>query len=315
MIISASRRTDIPAFYGEWFMNRIREGYVLVRNPINPRMISKISITPENIDAIVFWTKNPDAFMDNLDELDQKGYSYYFLFTVTPYTHRLECCIQDKTTILHTFKCLSNKIGKSKVIWRYDPIIITDELNEEYHIKNFLALAEALKGYTEKCVTSFLVGYRKCIKNIAPIKPISIDLKQKESLIIKMASIASSCQMLLSTCADVDIYDALGIYRNRCIDIEFINQISGRNIKYKKDIGQRLNCFCTDSVDIGAYDTCLHHCLYCYANADFIKVQENVLAHDVNSPLLIGKTDDNDKIKEKFGSKKIPDSKSEPMLF
>lgn len=154
MILSASRRTDIPNYYSEWFFNRIREGFVYVRNPMNAQQVSKIDITPKVVDCIVFWTKNPEPMLDRLDEL--ASYKYYFQFTLTGYGKDMECNVpHKKEKMIPIFQELSKKIGTKKVIWRYDPILFTKKYTPEYHLKAFEQIATALQGYTEKCVVSF----------------------------------------------------------------------------------------------------------------------------------------------------------------
>lgn len=155
MILSVSRRTDIPNYYSEWFYNRIKEGFLYVRNPMNAHQISEIKITPDVVDCIVFWTKNPLPMMKRLNEI--KDYNYYFQFTLTGYGNDVEVNLPNKKTeMIPVFQELSEKIGKQKVIWRYDPIFFSDRYTKEYHLKAFKSIAEALSGYTEKCVISFV---------------------------------------------------------------------------------------------------------------------------------------------------------------
>ena len=165
MILSVSRRTDIPAFYSDWFFNRIREGFVYVRNPMNIHKISKIKLSPDVIDCIVFWSKNPCPMLSRLDEL--QPYMYYFQFTINPYDMKLEQNVPTKNGIIETFRVLSDKIGPERVIWRYDPIILTDSISMNYHVKYFEELAKRLQGYTYTCVISFLDLYKKTERNIS----------------------------------------------------------------------------------------------------------------------------------------------------
>lgn len=165
MILSVSRRTDIPNYYSEWFYNRIKEGFLYVRNPMNAHQISEIKITPDVVDCIVFWTKNPLPMMKRLNEI--KDYNYYFQFTLTGYGNDVEVNLPNKKTeMIPVFQELSEKIGKQKVIWRYDPIFFSDRYTKEYHLKAFKSIAEALSGYTEKCVISFVDIYPKNKKNM-----------------------------------------------------------------------------------------------------------------------------------------------------
>ena len=166
MILSVSRRTDIPAFYAEWFMERLRQKYVLVRNPFNYHLISKIPLTPENIDVIVFWTKNSKPIHRYLDEIDDLGYKYYFQYTITPYKKDMEENIQDKKEIIKNFQYLADKIGSEKVILRYDPVILTSSYNTAYHKKAFEKLCRHLNGYTKKIIISFIDYYNNTYNNI-----------------------------------------------------------------------------------------------------------------------------------------------------
>ncbi len=165
MILSVSRRTDIPAFYAEWFMNRLKAGFVYVRNPFNIYQVSEVPLTPDNVDAIVFWTKNSKPLHQYLSEIDNMGYKYYFQFTITPYGKEIEENIEKKEKIVETFKNLSEKTGKEKVILRYDPVILNDKYTIDFHIKSFERLCSILSSYTEKVVISFLDDYKKISKN------------------------------------------------------------------------------------------------------------------------------------------------------
>ena len=167
MIISASRRTDIPAYYSEWFINRVKEKYLYVRNPMNIHQIGKISLDRNVVDGIVFWTKNPIPMLPRLDQL--KEYIYYFQFTLTAYGPEIESGLPSKNIkLIPAFQELSNKIGKERVIWRYDPIFLNERYTMDYHKKYFRVLASKLAGYTEKCTISFLDLYRYTIRNIQP---------------------------------------------------------------------------------------------------------------------------------------------------
>jgi hypothetical protein len=297
MIISASRRTDIPAFYSDWFLNRIREGYVMVRNPLYPKNITKVSLHPDHIDSIVFWTKNPEPMIEKLKELDERGYFYYFLYTITAYSKDFEPNVFPKEKIIDTFLHLSDLIGKQRIIWRYDPIILTDTIDENYHLDKFYNLASLLNNATSKCITSFMVGYKKCIRNMGSLKFERPDVTRKNSILTSLNQIAGHFNIELSICADDDQFDDLK--SSCCIDTELINLISGKKPEYKKDTSQRIKCNCTESIDIGAYNTCMHHCLYCYANYDNDKVNNTVAAHNINSPMIVGELFGNELIREK----------------
>ena len=176
MILSVSRRTDIPNYYSEWFFNRIKERFVYVRNPMNEHQISKIDLSPDVVDCIVFWTKNPEPMITRLDELSK--YNYYFQFTLTGYGKDIECNVpHKKEKMIPIFRELSRKIGKQKVIWRYDPIFFTKKYTPEYHLKAFEQIAMALKGYTEKCVISFVDVYAKNKRNMKLLGHLNYSVK------------------------------------------------------------------------------------------------------------------------------------------
>lgn len=289
MILSVSRRTDIPAFYTEWFMNRVREKFVYVRNPFNSKQISNIIITPENVDCIVFWSKNPAPIIAYLEELDNLNYKYYFQFTITPYVDDLEFKIKNKEEIINTFKKLSEKIGKGKVILRYDPILITDKYSENFHLKAFENICETLNNYTEKVIISFLDDYKKVSCNMKGIELHKIDTEKMRFFGKNFAQIAKRYNLTIETCAEGVDLSEYEIDHGKCIDGDLIERITGYKItnKDKKD-GNREHCGCMKCIDIGAYDTCVHNCLYCYANINKKAANNNYRLHDPKSPILSG---------------------------
>ena len=298
MIISASRRTDIPAFYSEWFFNRLREGYVLTRNPMNFHQISKVSLSPDEVDAIVFWTKNPTPMISRLGELEK--YPYYFQFTLTSYGPEIETGLPSKNqVIIPAFQRLSEEIGRERVVWRYDPIFFSDQYSMEYHCKYFRVLALKLSSYTEKCTVSFLDLYRNTERNLKPFGFVQDDLKIQEELLLRFAEIAKECGIYIDTCAEPHDFGYLGVEHAHCIDRERIERISGSKLNVGRDRNQRAACGCVSGVDIGMYNTCLNGCRYCYANYQESMIQKNFRSHDPKSPLLFGEVTEGDVIKER----------------
>jgi len=283
VIISASRRTDIPAFYSEWLLNRLKEGYVLVRNPIN-RLVSRIALEHELIDCMVFWTKNPLNMLQALDTVDAFGIPYYFLFTVNPYGREIEVHLPPVTEIIDTFLKLANRVGKERVIWRYDPILLSRSIDPAYHYERFEEIAERLRGYTGKCIISFLTLYKKCRRNLSGLGIIEPDDTTKKSIAQSLQTIAQHNNIDLAICSDETLADI--IPPGKCIDDALISRITGRPFIGKKDKSQRPACRCVESIDIGAYNTCLHGCRYCYANFDRKSVERNYARYDPESPLL-----------------------------
>lgn len=297
MILSVSRRTDIPAFYSEWFMNRVKEGFVCVRNPMSYHQVSRLCLSPEVVDCIVFWTKNPSAFMHHLDSL--KDYQYYFQFTLNPYGKDIEMAVAKKNSIINVFKQLSDKIGPERVIWRYDPIFFTGEMGIDYHLKYFDILSKMLEGYTNRCMISFLDTYKKTERNLSPTGAYLPDEKEMRMLSTQLVEIGKNLKIEIQSCAEnIDLGEE-GISHGHCIDRELIEHLIGYHIDAKKDSNQREDCGCIESVDVGEYNTCMHHCLYCYANFSQTQVVHKHEQHDPLSPLLVGNISNDDVVKER----------------
>lgn len=298
MILSVSRRTDVPNYYSDWFFNRIKEKFVYVRNPMNVHQISEIDLSPEVVDCIVFWTKNPKPMLDRLDEL--KEYKYYFQFTLTGYGADIECNVpHKKEEVIPTFQKLSNKIGKEKVIWRYDPIIFNEKYTPEYHLKAFEQIATALNGYTDKCVISFVDYYARNKKSMEALKAYDMEEKRLQAFAQKLSKIASENGMEIGSCAEAIDLESCGIKHNCCIDPQLIESIIGCRINTCKDKNQRKECGCVESVEIGAYHTCINGCKYCYANASQESVRGNYRKYNPASPLLCGEVMEGDRITQR----------------
>ncbi|WP_312095314.1 DUF1848 domain-containing protein [Aminipila sp.] len=296
MIISASRRTDIPSFYFDWFTNRLKERFVLVRNPVYPNQISRIDLSPELIDCIVFWTKNPSPAMDKLDSL--KDYPFYFQFTLTSYSIDAEMNMPSKSKeIINTFKKLSEKIGPERVIWRYDPIFLSRKYNMEYHIKYFEKIAGELSDYTKRCVFSFIDFYPKIKKQLNEMGAFAPDKEEKIMLARELQNISYHYGFSLETCSETLDLSGLGIKHGKCIDDKLIEKLTGFSMNLKKDSNQRRECGCMESVDIGSYDTCGNGCKYCYANHSIKRLEQNRRMYDVNSPVLCSRITEEDQIK------------------
>jgi hypothetical protein len=297
MIISASRRTDIPAYYSDWLLNRIKERYVYVRNPLNIHQISKINLSPDVVDCIVFWSKNPRPLLDKLQILNE--YAYYFQFTLNPYDKDIEVQLPCKYEILETFKKLSDMISPSKIIWRYDPVLLNKKYTISFHIDKFSEYAMKLKGYTEKVTFSFIDFYKKITENIKFAEIDEITYEEKNIIADNFSRIAKNSNLIIDTCAeDIDL-SKYNISHARCIDDRLIAKIIGYNFIAEKDKNQRLECGCVGSVDIGEYNSCSNGCVYCYANYSPNVVKTNFKKHNKFSPLLIGETNESDIINER----------------
>ena len=296
MILSVSRRTDIPAFYGDWFINRLKEGFVYVRNPMNIHQVSKIPLTPEKIECIVFWTKNPsEKFIKDLKIIDDLGYRYYFQFSVTSYDQKVEVNIPKKTILMERFKQLSNQIGKEKVIWRYDPIFFNEHYDFDYHKKWFEYIAAKLENHTEKCVISFLDYYSKIRSRLILNDIPEVQEHQMHEFAFYLSAIGNKYDIKVESCCEEIDLSSVGIEHGHCINAELINRICPLQYDFKKDKSQRQACGCIESIDIGSYNRCRNGCIYCYANW-----KETVNAvYDPNSPILCSTINPDDKITDR----------------
>ena len=298
MIISSSRRTDIPSYYSEWFFNRIKEGFVYVRNPMNIHQISKINLSPDVVDGIVFWTKNPTPMLERIHELDQ--YTYYFQFTLNSYGKDVERNVPSKNdVIIPTFQKLSSIIGKERVVWRYDPILLNDQYTLEYHKKYFQVLCSKLGKYTEKCTVSFVDLYKTTARNT---KSLNIRIPAQDEVMELMhffSSVAKNEGIYIDTCAEDCDLSSLGITHAHCIDQQRLERLGNYVLDIGKDKNQRGVCGCIESIDIGMYNTCEHGCMYCYANYNPEIAVKNRSCHDPRSPLISGNVGDDDMIKER----------------
>jgi DNA repair photolyase len=297
MIISVSRRTDIPAYFPQWFIKRVEEGFVYVRNPFSYHQVSKVLLGSGDVDCFVFWTKDPLNLIDHLKEI--KNYSYYFQFTVTPYGKDIEPGIRDKSNIIKTFKELSLLIGKEKVVWRYDPVIFTEKMDIEYHIHEFEWLMDEIGAYCAKLVISFFDLYKGMEEKVLKNKIISISETDIKVLAHGFSKKAEKIGLRLETCAEKADLSEFGIEHGSCVDARIISSITGKSFSALKDKNQREFCGCIGSIDIGSYDSCPARCIYCYANHSEKKLSHNISHHIPDSPLLTGEVLAEDKIYER----------------
>ncbi|MBP3460084.1 MAG: DUF1848 domain-containing protein [Lachnospiraceae bacterium] len=295
MILNTGNRTDIPAYYSEWFYNRIKEGFVLARNPYYPEQVLKYKLSPEVIDCICFCTKNPGPMLDRLDEI--KNFGQFWFVTITPYGKDIEPYVPDKEKVLSDFCILSERVGKNAVGWRYDPIFLSEQYSMEFHISAFAKMAERLKGKTNQCVISFIDLYEKTKKNFPGVKAVS---RQDAVILTKeLVRIAKKNEMKIYTCAEGDYLAEYGADCGGCMRTAVIERAIGCALNIPKSKkSSRETCNCLLGNDIGMYNTCPHGCLYCYANYDMSIVKENLKSHNPLSPLLVGGINPEDNIKD-----------------
>lgn len=284
MIIQTGLRTDIPAFYSEWLMNRLDAGFVCVRNPYNPHSVTRYSLSPEVVDLIGFCTKNPAPLLPFLDRLS--GYGQYWFVTITPYGRETEPNVPPKEDVIESFRTLSKSVGINCVGWRYDPIFVNRNYTVERHISEFENMAAELYGYTKVCVISFIDLYEKVIRNFPEIQEVT--MKDKITLGKAFIEIGRRYGMTIKTCAEGDFLAQYGADCGGCMTLKTYETAVGARLNAPKPKPARRSCGCHLTVDIGAYSSCGHFCRYCYANYDTAAVRRNIKRHNPSSPLLIG---------------------------
>ena len=294
MIINTGQRTDIPAFYADWFVNRLKAGFVLVRNPYNPRSVTRYRLSPEVVDLIGFCTKNPAPMLPHLDLL--RPYGQYWYVTITPYGKEIEPGVPDKREVLDSFRRLSDTVGPDRMGWRYDPVFISGDYPAERHIRAFEYMAQTLSGYTRTAVISFVDLYEKTKRNFPEVRTVTAE--QRLLLGKAFVEIAGQYGMTVRPCGEGDELARFGADCSGCMTVAMYEQALGRRLKVPKTAPARKECACYLGGDIGAYNTCGHLCRYCYANYDAATVRKNLAAHDPESPLLIGRLEPGDQVHE-----------------
>ena len=294
MIISASRRTDIPAFYFDWFCRRLKDGFVDVVNPFNRKQVSRISLKPNNVDCIVFWTKDPAPMLTRLDDL--ADYKYYVQISITPYYSDIETNIRPKSDIIKTVQELSRRIGKGRVVWRYDPILLNDKYTVHTHLTWFSDTLTKLSPYIERCVISFIDIYAKTKKNTQGLNLCELSDEEMLELAEGLSQAAKGQSVTLQTCSEAVNLEQYGILHGACIDGALIERITGKTVKVGKAKSQRPLCNCVESFDIGQYDTCIHGCRYCYANDSTEKARRGFAEHNPLSSTITGTLRGDEKI-------------------
>ena len=294
MIIQTGNRTDIPAFYAKWFANRLREGFVMVRNPFNPQSVTRYRLDPSVVDLLVFCTKNPEPMLKYMDIL--KPYHQYWFVTITPYGKEIEPHVPEKTLVMETFQKLSRALNPDVMCWRYDPIIIDHAWTVDCHIESFRAMCDNLAGYTHTAVISFIDLYEKVKRNYPEAR--SVPFQTQLELTEAFVEIGRQYGMTIKPCGESQALSAVGADCSGCMTQSVFEKAIGQNLKLPTNPNNRKECACYITGDIGAYNTCGHFCRYCYANADRNAVIRPMKQHDPASPLLIGNIQLDDQISE-----------------
>lgn len=293
MILNVSGRTDIIAFYSKWFINRYEAGFLDVRNPFYPSMVSRINFS--DVDAIMFCTKNPIPILNYLPKIDKP---IVFHVTLTPYKKDIEPNVPDKHLIIDAIKRLSSIVGIYNVYVRYDPVFLSDKYDLEYHKKAFDKMCTLLDGYVKRIIISFIDDYKNVRRNMGSINYREFNDNDYKEIGKSFSLSASNHGMTVQTCFEENNLIEYGFIKGECLSKEMAYKLTGK--KFKKWYARRAgNCGCVEMVDIGVYNTCSHFCKYCYANYDEKKVRENIKLHDPKSTMLIGELKNSDTIKER----------------
>lgn len=285
MIINTGGRTDTVHYYSKWLLKRFEEGYVLSRNPLFPNKVTRYELTPDKVDCVVFCSKNYRPILPDLHKITDR-FNTYFHYTITAYGKDIEPGVQTIEKSVETLKRLADIVGKQRIAWRYDPVLLTEKYTIERHLETFDYLARELTPYVDRCIFSFVEMYKKLAVNMPEI--ILLTDEDKHRLAKAMGEIVQRHGLYLQTCATEGDFSAYGIHGSGCMTLDIIGRVNGVNFKSLKHKGNRQHCGCVESRDIGAYDSCPSGCKYCYANKSPAKARAMQQYHDPDSPLLLG---------------------------
>lgn len=285
MILNTGGRTDTVQYYTDWLLRRFEEGYVLTRNPLFPSKVQRYELSPDKVDCVVFCSKNYRPILPRLREITD-SFPTYFHYTITAYGKDIEPGVPSIKESMETLIDLSRLVGKQRIAWRYDPVLLTKEYTIERHLETFEEMAGVLAPYIDRCIFSFVEMYKKLETNMPELIPLSQE--DMNTLAKGLGSIAQKYGIHIQTCGTNGDYTPYGIHSSGCMTLDILGNANGIVFKNLKHKGLRQGCHCIESRDIGAYDTCLNGCKYCYANKNPKKAFENYKYHDPSSPLLLG---------------------------
>lgn len=291
MILNTGARTDTVQYFSKWLLKRFEEGFVYTRNPLFPNHVTRYELSPDKIDAVLFCSKNYAPILPRLSEITDR-YRTYFYYTITAYGRDIEPRVPSIEESIETLIALSQKVGKGRVAWRYDPILLTERYTVETHLATYAAMAKKLAPYIDRCIFSFVELYQKLKSNMPELSPLSEE--DKERLAEGLGKIAEEEGIYLQTCGTNGDYSRYGIHASGCATLEILGRANNCRFRERKHRGQREGCHCIESRDIGAYDTCPNGCKYCYANKSPEKALDNYRRHDPDSPLLLGSLTESD---------------------
>lgn len=293
MIINTGGRTDSVQYYTKWLLKRFEEGYVLTRNPLFPNKVSRYELTPDKVDCVVFCSKNYKPILNDITSITDK-FNTYFHYTITAYGKDIEPGVPSIDESIKTLAELSQIVGKERIAWRYDPVLLTKKYTIDTHKKTFEYMAEKIAPYIDRCIFSFVEMYKKLQYNMPELIPIGIE--DMNILAQILGGIAKENGIYIQTCGTNGDFSKYGIHKSGCMTLDILGEANGIKFKTLKHKGMRQGCHCIESRDIGAYDTCMNGCKYCYANKNPQKAFENYKFHNPNSPLLLGELKETDTI-------------------
>lgn len=293
MLVNISGRTDIVNHYSDWMFKRFEEGYVFSRNSLFPNSVRRYELTPDKVDCIIFGSKNFAPVLERIHEITEKFHTYFY-YTITAYGKDVEPGVPDIDTSIETFLKLSQIVGRQRMAWRYDPILLTKKYTIETHFKTFEKISKCLAGQFDRCIFSFVEMYKKHEVNFSELIPLTD--AEKDVLAEGIGKIAAKYGFLLQTCGPEENYAKYGINTSGCVTLDILGQANNLKFRELKHKGFRKGCHCMESRDIGALNSCPNGCKYCYANKNAELPRENFKLHDPDSPLLIGHLKETDRL-------------------
>lgn len=285
MILNTGARTDTVQYFSKWLLKRFEEGYVLTRNPFYPNKVTRYELAPEKIDCVLFCSKNYRPILKDLHKITEK-YNTYFHYTITAYGKDVEPGVPSIDESIETLYELEKIVGKNRLSWRYDPVLLTEKYTFETHIKTFEYMASKIANHVDRCIFSFVEMYKKLERNMPEI--ILMTDTDKDIIAKSLGEIALKNGLRIQTCGTNGDFTRYGIQKSGCATLDILGRANGINFRKLKHNGMRNGCHCIESHDIGAYETCLNGCKYCYANKNHKKAFENYKLHDPDSPLILG---------------------------
>lgn len=312
MILNTGARTDTVQYFSEWLLKRFKDGYVYARNPLFPNKVTRYELSPDKIDLVLFCSKNYAPILPRLHEITD-NYRTYFYYTITAYGKDIEPRVPSIDESLDTLVRLSAAVGKQRVAWRYDPVLLTDKYTVDVHAETFENMAARLAPHIDRCIFSFVEMYKKLRVNMPELA--AMTERDKTRIAELLGGIAAKYGIHIQTCGTNGDYAQYGIHKSGCATLDVLGAANGCEFREVKHKGQRAGCHCIESRDIGAYDTCLNGCKYCYANQSPQAARDNYKRHDKNSPILLGELLPTDEITQGAQKSLLKSSFTQASIF